>query len=142
VLDAVAAGGSARGAAARFGVGAATAVRWVRRWRETGERTARRQGHPGYSKLDTHEAFLLELVAAEVDITLEELRQRLAAERGVGAGIGTLWRFFDRRGITVKKRLATRASRRVRMSARHGWPGSRTSPISTPSASSSSTRPV
>lgn len=115
VIDAVAAGGSARGAAARCGVGIATAVRWVRRWRETGERTARRQGHPGYSKLDAHEVFLLELIEDEVDITLEEMRQRLAAERGVAAGIGTLWRFFDRRGITVKKRAAMRASRSARM---------------------------
>lgn len=115
VIDAVAAGGSARGAAARFGVGAATAVRWVRRWRETGERTARRQGHPGYSKLDTYEPFLLELVAAKVDITLEEMRQRLTAERRVTAGLGTLWRFFERRGITVKKRRAMPASRPARM---------------------------
>ena len=46
VLDAVAEGTSARGSAARFGIGVATAVRWVRRWRETGEREAHRQGHP------------------------------------------------------------------------------------------------
>ena len=115
VIDAVASGGSARGAAARFGVGIATAVRWVRRWRETGERTARRQGHPGYSKLDAHEAFLLELIEEEVDITLAEMRRRLAGERGVAAGIGTLWRFFDRHGITVKKRAAMRANRSARM---------------------------
>ena len=31
---------------------------------------------------------------------------RLAEERGVRAGIGTLWRFFDARGVTVKKRMA------------------------------------
>ncbi|MEL6979826.1 MAG: IS630 transposase-related protein [Pseudomonadota bacterium] len=38
VLDAVAAGASARAAPARFNIGAAAAVRWARRWRETGER--------------------------------------------------------------------------------------------------------
>ena len=114
VIDAVATGASARGAAARFGVGVATAVRWARRWRETGERTARRQGHPRRSKLDKHEAFLLDLIADEVDVTLEEMRRRLADERGVWAGIGTIWRFFDRRGITVKKRQAMRASKSAR----------------------------
>ena len=111
VLDAVDAGSSARQAAARFGVGVATAIRWVRRWRETGERTARKQGHPVGSKLDAHEAYLLGLIEQTVDITLDEMRHRLAKERGVSAGFGTLWRFFDRRGVTVKKRRAMRLSR-------------------------------
>jgi transposase len=111
VLDAVEAGSSVRRAAARFGVGISTAIRWVRRWRETGERTARKQGHPVGSRLDAHEAYLLGLIEQTVDITLDEMRHRLAEERGVGAGYGTLWRFFDRRGITVKKRRAMRLSR-------------------------------
>jgi hypothetical protein len=33
------------------------------------------------------------------------------AEKGVGIGIGTLWRFFDRRRITAQKRRRTRPSR-------------------------------
>jgi transposase len=111
VLDAVEAGSSVRRAAARFGVGISTAIRWVRRWRETGERTARKQGHPVGSRLDAHEAYLLGLIDQTVDITLDEMRHRLAEERGVRAGYGTLWRFFDRRGITVKKRRAMRLSR-------------------------------
>lgn len=133
VIEAVEAGSSARSAAARFFVGVATAIRWVRRHRETGERTARRQGHPVRSKLDPHEPFLMGLIEETVDITLAEMRERLVAERGVRAGIGTLWRFFHRRGVTVKKRPGTRASRSVPMSARRARPGSRSSPISTPS---------
>jgi transposase len=43
------------------------------------------------------------------------MRRRLAEERSVRAGYGTLWRFFDRRGITVKKRRAMQASRSVTM---------------------------
>ena len=115
VLDVVDGGSSVRRAAARFGVGVSTAIRWVRRWRETGERTARKQGHPIRSKLDAHEAYLLGLIEETVDITLDEMRHRLAEERGVHAGYGTLWRFFNRRGITVKKRQATRLSRSVTM---------------------------
>jgi transposase len=80
-------------------------------WRETGERTARKQGHPIRSKLDAHNAYLLGLIEQTVDITLDEMRHRLAEERGVRAGYGTLWRFFDRRRITVKKRRAMRLSR-------------------------------
>ncbi len=104
-----------RRAAERFGVGVSTAIRWVRRWREAGERTARRQGHPVRSKLDVHEAYLLGLIEQTVDITLDEMRDRLAEERGVRIGYGTLWRFFDRRRITVKKRRAMRPSRSAPM---------------------------
>ncbi|WP_215763271.1 helix-turn-helix domain-containing protein, partial [Acetobacter sp. P1H12_c] len=42
VLEAGAAGASARSIAARFGVGISTAIRWLRRERESGERTPRR----------------------------------------------------------------------------------------------------
>ncbi len=62
VLSATAEGSSARGAAERFGIGIKTAIEWVRRARETGERTARRQGQPKGSRLDEHEAFLRGLV--------------------------------------------------------------------------------
>ena len=132
VLDAVKAGSSARGAAARFGIGVATAVRWVRRWRETGERGARRQGYPKRSILDPHEGYLLALIEDEVDITLDEMRARLRAEREIEVARVTIWRFFDRRGITFKKRPATRRSRTARMSAPPASPGSRASPISIP----------
>jgi transposase len=45
----------------------------------------------------------MKAVADRKDITLAELQERLA-RRGARFGIGTLWRFFDRHGITVKKR--------------------------------------
>ena len=35
---------------------------------------------------------------------------------GVSVGYGGLWRFFDRRGVTVKKRPRTLPSRTVRTS--------------------------
>ena len=111
VLDAVAAGQSARGAAARFGIGPATAIRWVRRWRETGARSARKQGHPVGSKLDVHAAYLLGLLAAHVDLPLAAVQSRLAQERGVRAAIGTLWGFYQQQGLTYKKRPARRMSR-------------------------------
>lgn len=43
---------AARGAAARFGIDVATAVVWVRRARETGDRTTQPRGQPKGSKLD------------------------------------------------------------------------------------------
>jgi transposase len=113
VLTATAEGFSARSAAERFGVGIKTAIEWVRRARETGETTARKQGQPKGSKLDEHEAFLVGLVAEKDDITLAEMQARLQAERGVSTGTTTLWRFFDARGLTFKKRVPTRPSRIV-----------------------------
>ena len=111
VLAATAEGFSARGAAERFGVGIKTAIEWVRRARETGETAARKQGHPKGSKLDEHEVFLLGLVAEKDDVTLAEMQAQLRAERGVSTGTTTLWRFFDARGLTFKKRVPTRPSR-------------------------------
>jgi transposase len=134
VIAAVSAGASARSAAAGFGIGIATAVRWVRRWRDTGERTARRQGNPKRSALEAHEAFLLGLLDGQVDITLDEMRARLEEERGHRAARTTIWRFFARRGFTVKKRPVTRASRSEPTSRRRGSPGSPASRSSTPSA--------
>ncbi len=62
VIRAISDGLSRRQAAARFGVGVSTAVTWYRRYRETGEVAARKQGQPGGSKLDAHEVFILALV--------------------------------------------------------------------------------
>ena len=104
VLNAVAAGQSARSAAVHFGIGTATAVRWVRRWRETGERTAHKQGHPVGSKLDVHAEYLLGLIADKGNLTLEELRSRLVQERGVQVAISTPWGFYRKHGVSFKKR--------------------------------------
>ena len=101
-------GVSVRQAAARYGVGISTAVLWVRRAR-SGEVAARRQGQPRGSKLDVHAAILLDLTEATSHISLQEMQTKLREERGVSAGIGTLWRFFCARWITVKKRLRLRA---------------------------------
>jgi transposase len=103
VLGAVADGLSARQAAARFDIGVATAIVWVGRERQTGERSARRQGQPKSCKLDGHADFLLGLIAKTPDITLHEMQVRLVQTTGMSAAIGTLWKFFNLRAITVKK---------------------------------------
>ena len=115
VIDAALTGVPARQAAARFGVGVATAIMWVRRARATGERTARPQGQPRRSKLDPHRAFLLDLIEAKDDISLAKMQERLVTERGLRASVGTLWTFLDRRDMTVKKRPPMPRSRTGRM---------------------------
>ncbi|MEO9636467.1 MAG: transposase [Nitratireductor sp.] len=102
VISAIEDGVSTREAARRFRIGISTAGAWHRRNRQTGEREARKQGQPSRSKLDAHEAFILGLVEEEPDVTLAEIGERLAAERGVRAAPSTVWLFLDRRGITFK----------------------------------------
>jgi transposase len=121
VVGAVEAGASRRAAAARFGVSVSSAIRWMRAWRETGEVRAKPTGGDRRSaRIEAHGAFLLAAVERQVDITLAEL-QALLREQGASFGIGTLWRFFDRRGISFKKNRARRragASRRRRTPSR------------------------
>src|SRR3954447_6216790 len=111
VIDAALAGLPARRAAGRFRIGIATAIAWVSRARQSGERTARRQGQPRRSKLDPHCAFLLGLIKARPDMTLVEMQKQLAAERNVQVSIGTIWTVLDRCGLTFKKSPLTPPSR-------------------------------
>lgn len=134
VITAAEAGLPARHAADRFGIGIATAIVWVRRARETGERMARPQGQPRRSKLDPHGAYLQSLIDADCDITLAEMQAKLLEDHALKAAIGTLWKFLDRRGLTVKKRPRTRRSRTVPTLRSGARRGSRASPTSTPSA--------
>lgn len=73
-------------------------------------------GKPGgdqrSSKTDIHADRIMAMLVKNGDITLAEIRSGLAAQ-SVHIGIGTLWRFFDRRGITPKKRPGTRSSKTV-----------------------------
>ncbi|HEX3204633.1 MAG TPA: IS630 family transposase [Propionibacteriaceae bacterium] len=102
---AVAAGSSARAAAERFGVSESTAIRWAQRWRAEGEARARPLGGDHRSRLSGHREAVLTLVAHQSDLTLAEIRAELAARHGIRVGQTTIWRFFERHRITVKKSL-------------------------------------
>ena len=54
-------------------------------------------------KLAGHEQALLMRLGAEPDATLAELRDWLAAERGVTVSLGCPWRTLDRLGLRLKK---------------------------------------
>lgn len=113
VVWAIDGGLSCRAAADRFGIGVATAVRWRQLALRNGRAVAGKPGGDRRSaKTDAHADFILGLVAEQGDITLAEMQTAMAM-RGSPVGIGTLWRFFDRRGITRKKRPATRSNRTV-----------------------------
>lgn len=108
VVGAVEAGETARGSARIFVVGDSTAIRWVKRWRETGQVSAKPGTGHSRSPLKSHAAWLLALVNEEADLTLEEIRARLCCEHGAQSSVSALWRFYDRNGISFKKKRARR----------------------------------
>lgn len=105
VVAAVEGGLSRRQAASLFDIGISTVIGWVRRFRETGSVSAKPMGGDRRSRLTGERAWLLERIAAEPDLTLEELRSELRA-RGVMVGYGTVWRFFAGEDVTFKKKPA------------------------------------
>jgi len=106
VVGAVEAGASCHEAAAAFEVSPSSAIRWVARWRQTGSVAAKPMGGKR-SPLDAHKQWLLELIAAEADLTLEEIRGRLRG-RGIAVSASSVWRFCERHNITFKKKPARR----------------------------------
>jgi len=99
-------GESRREAARVLNLAPSTAVRWLDRWATTGTVAAKPGTGHSRSPLEKHKQWLLDLVAAEPDLTLEEIRARLRTEKKQKAGIGSIWRFFDRHDITFKKNSA------------------------------------
>jgi putative transposase len=118
VVGAVEAGASCHEAAAVFEVSPSSAIRWVARWRQTGSVAARPMGGK-HSPLDAHKTWLLELIAAEPDLTLEEIRGRLR-QRGISVSASSVWRFCERHEMTFKKKPArSRAGARRRPHSPH-----------------------
>ncbi len=104
VIEAVEGGMSRRAAAARFGVSASSAVRWVAAWRAHGQAAAKRQGGDRRSRrIEAYGGAILAAVAARADITLEELAALLRERHGVRFAPSSVWRFLDRHAMTIKK---------------------------------------
>jgi transposase len=103
VVAAVSEGMSCRQAAARFGVRPASAIRWCSLQHDTGSFKAKPQGGDRRSgRIEAQAQVSFSLLHESSDITLMELQDKLAAG-GQHFGIGTLWRFFHRHGLTWKK---------------------------------------
>src|SRR5450759_1543372 len=104
VLEAVASGASRREAAERFEISASSAVKWLQRWQETGSVAAKPTGGSA-SPLEEQADWLLALIAAKSDLTLDEVVAAMRKRRIAGSR-SAVWRFFTRHGISFKKTLA------------------------------------
>ena len=108
VVAAVLTGGmSARGAAARFGVSDSSAIKWVRRHRQTGSAAPSRMG--GYRpRLLTGVLRDWLISRAARDFTLRGLVAELSAEFGVKVDYVQIWRFVHSEGLSFKKKRSAR----------------------------------
>jgi len=111
-VAAVDAGMSRHQAAKVFSLSVATVVRWVQAHRRTGSVSPRPMGGARGFRIEGEDrSWLLARIAETPDLTLEEMRRELLAERGLAASYGAVWRFCDREGLTFKKNSARRAAR-------------------------------
>jgi putative transposase len=101
VIEEIATGASRREAAERFGVSASVVVLWAQRFEETGSVAAKPSGG-STSPLEEHAEFLLALIAAQPDLTLDEVVV-VMEKRGITGSRSAVWRLFDRRNISFKK---------------------------------------
>src|ERR1700716_4620714 len=115
VVAALEGGMSTRQAAARYSIGIATAGAWGRLKRSQGDVRPAKQGKPKGSVLDGHAEFILEALREQPDLTLDEMVERLAAERDVKVVRTAVWKFLDRHGQTHKKRPRMPASKSALM---------------------------
>ena len=112
VIDAVDCGLSRRAAAERFGVSISAAIKWVQRWRESGERRPRAQGGDYRSRrIEAFREQIFALIEERPDITLSEIASHLEQEFGLRVAPSTVWRFFDRHHVTFKKNRARQRTR-------------------------------
>lgn len=122
VVDAVEAGASRRATAGRFEVSVSFVIKLVQRFRRTGSLEPERYGGWKRSTVLAHAHLVRALLLAEPDLTLEELRHRLA---GQGARVSTaaLNRFLALDGLTRKKktRHAAEQERPDVAEARAAW---------------------
>lgn len=121
VIEAVSSGTSCHAAAERFGIVPSTAVKWTRRWRDTGSVEPRPQGGDKRSgRIEAHAGEILSLIEARRDITLAEIAAHLEERHGERFAPSTVWRFLDRHDQTFKK---NRARQRAGQARRGSAPG-------------------
>ena len=118
VVGAIDAGQSCRAAAARFGIAPSVAVKWHRRWRETGSVAPRAQGgDKRSSRIEALGPAIFAMVEAAVHITLAEIAERLEAEHGERFAPSTCT--TTRRGSRARSAATARAATR---SSTDEWP--------------------
>ena len=114
IVRLVEAGWSARRAAERFEVSPSAAIKLMARVRRTGSAQPGRLGGNRRPVLEPHAELLRDLIAGDVDLTLDELCKELSG-RGIATSRSALHRMLRRSGLTLKKSRSGLPSRSARM---------------------------
>src|SRR5260221_3510950 len=114
LIVSVEAGESRREAAERFGISVSSAIRWLQAWHEAGRAEAKPRGG-SRSPLEAHADFLLALIKAQPDLTLDEVVAVLHKRR-IACSRTAIWRLFARHGISFKKNPARQRANPARRS--------------------------
>ena len=94
--------------AAQFGVSLSFVAKLLRRQRTSGTVAAKPwNGGPARCLDAAAQAQLVAWVGQQPDITLVELQELLAAERGQRVCVGTVWRVLDAHDLRRKKKPST-----------------------------------
>jgi transposase len=119
VMRTVEPGLSRRTTARRFEVSVSFVIKLVQRWRRQG--TVEPEPYGGWKRpaLAAHAGHVRDLLVAEPDLTIAELRARLAAE-GIDTSPAAISRFLTSENLTRKKRRRTRLSKNDPTSPRPG----------------------
>jgi transposase len=106
VIAAVEEGASRHEAAERFEISASSAVKWLQAWHDHGVAAPKPRGG-SRSVLEDYAERLLALIGEQPDRTLNEIVVVMKKRRIPGSR-SAVWRFFERHGITFKKKPAGR----------------------------------
>ena len=91
-------------AAARFGVAASSAIKWVTRFRATGSAApAKMGGHKPRTLRGEHAEWLIAR-CREADFTISQLVDELAQVRGLKVDRRSVWEFLHAEGLSFKKK--------------------------------------
>jgi putative transposase len=91
-------------AAARFGVAASSAIKWVARFRATGSAApAKMGGHKPRTLRGEHAEWLIAR-CREADFTISLLVDELAQKRGLKVDRRSVWEFLHAEGLSFKKK--------------------------------------
>ena len=106
IVAAVENGASRRAAAERFEVSVSSAVKLMQRVDRTGDYAPGKSGGGRQRKLAGHEAWLHAVMVAAPDITLAELKSRLAAEKAIAISQQAINTTLQALGYSYKKNRA------------------------------------
>lgn len=109
----LAADGSARAVAARFGVSVSYVVKARQRHDRLGETAARPQRSHRRRLLAGMDEVITAHVRSHSDATLDELRAWLRQSHGKTVSMGLMWNTLARLGLTLKKRPSTQPNKLV-----------------------------